>query len=103
MFLDTVGFGVIVPVLPEFLVLFGDVSLSDASVLSGYLIFSYAVTNFMFAPMLGNLSDAYWRKPLLVLSLFVYGGAYLLSGSPRRCACCSWADCLRVLSAPHMR
>ena len=79
-FLDTVGFGVIVPVLPEFLVLIGDVSLSDASALSGYLIFSYAVTNFMFAPMLGNLSDAYGRKPLLVLSLFVYGGAYLLSG-----------------------
>ena len=79
-FLDTVGFGVIVPVLPQFLVLIGDVSLSDASALSGYLIFSYAVTNFMFAPMLGNLSDAYGRKPLLVTSLFVYGGAYLLSG-----------------------
>ncbi len=102
-FLDTIGFGVIVPVLPEFLVLIGDVSLSDASALSGYLIFSYAVTNFMFAPMLGNLSDAYGRKSLLVLSFFIYGGAYLLSGSPRRCACCSWADCLRVLSAPHMR
>ena len=69
MFLDTIGFGVIVPVLPEFLVLIGDVSLSDASALSGYLIFSYAVTNFMFAPMLGNLSEAYERKPLLVLSL----------------------------------
>ena len=79
-FLDTVGFGVIVPVLPQFLVLIGDVSLSDASALSGYLIFGYAVTNFMFAPMLGNLSDAYGRKPLLVMSLFVYGGAYLLSG-----------------------
>ena len=102
-FLDTVGFGVIVPVLPEFLVLIGDVSLSDASALSSYLIFFYAVTNFMFAPMLDNLSDAYGRKPLLVLSFFVYGGAYLLSGSPRRCACCSWANCLRVLPAPHMR
>ena len=79
-FLDTVGFGVIVPVLPQFLVLIGNVNLSDASALSGYLIFSYAVTNFMFAPMLGNLSDAFGRKPLLVTSLFVYGGAYLLSG-----------------------
>ena len=79
-FLDTVGFGVIVPVLPQFLVLIGNVNLSDASALSGYLIFSYAVTNFMFAPMLGNLSDAYGRKPLLVTSLFVYGVAYLLSG-----------------------
>ncbi len=79
-FLDTVGFGIIVPVLPQFLVLIGDVSLPEASALSGYLIFSYAVTNFMFAPLLGNLSDAYGRKPLLVMSLLVYGGAYLLSG-----------------------
>ena len=42
-FLDTVGFGIIVPILPEFLVLIGDISLSEASALSGYLIFSYAV------------------------------------------------------------
>ena len=70
-FLETVGFDVIVPVLPQSLVLISDVSLSDASALSGYLIFSYAVTNFMFAPMLGNLCDAYGRKPLLVMSLFV--------------------------------
>ena len=79
-FLDTVGFGIIVPILPEFLVLIGNISLSEASALSGYLIFSYAATNFLFAPLLGNLSDAYGRKPLLVLSLFVYGAAYLLSG-----------------------
>ena len=79
-FLDTVGFGIIVPILPEFLVLIGNISLSEASALSGYLIFSYAVTNFLFAPLLGNLSDAHGRKPLLVLSLFVYGAAYLLSG-----------------------
>ena len=79
-FLDTVGFGIIVPILPEFLVLIGNISLSEASALSGYLIFSYAVTNFLFAPLIGNLSDAHGRKPLLVLSLFVYGAAYLLSG-----------------------
>jgi DHA1 family tetracycline resistance protein-like MFS transporter len=48
-FLDTVGFGIIVPILPEFLVLIGNISLSEASALSGYLIFSYAVTNFLFA------------------------------------------------------
>lgn len=79
-FIDTVGFGIIVPILPQFLVLIGKVSLSEASALSGYLIFSYAITNFLFAPLLGNLSDAYGRKRLLVLSLFVYGGSYLLAG-----------------------
>ena len=66
--------------LPEFLVLIGGLSLSHASALSGHLIFSLAVTNFLFAPLLGNLSDAHGRKPMLVLSLFVYGCDYLLSG-----------------------
>ena len=79
-FLDTVGFGIIVPVLPQFLVLVGDVDLSEASALSGYLIFAYAVTNFLFAPLLGNLSDAYGRKPLLATSLFFYGCSFLLAG-----------------------
>lgn len=79
-FLDTVGFGIIVPVLPQFLVMVGDVDLSEASALSGYLIFAYAVTNFLFAPLLGNLSDAYGRKPLLATSLFFYGCSFLLAG-----------------------
>lgn len=79
-FLDTVGFGIIVPVLPQFLVLVGEVTLSEASALGGYLIFSYAMTNFLFAPLLGNLSDAYGRKPLLAISLFFYGCSFLLAG-----------------------
>ena len=79
-FLDTVGFGIIVPILPEFLAEIAGVGFSEASAIGGYLVVSYAVTNFLFAPILGNLSDAYGRKPLLVISLFFYGVSYLLAG-----------------------
>jgi DHA1 family tetracycline resistance protein-like MFS transporter len=69
-FLDTVGFGIIVPVLPQYLTEVARVSLSEASALSGYLVVSYAVTNFLFSPLLGGLSDSLGRRPILVVSLF---------------------------------
>ena len=78
--LDTIGFGIILPVMPEFLVSLGNISLSEASSLSGFLIASYAVTNFFFAPILGGLSDRFGRKPLLVVSLFFFAISYLLAG-----------------------
>ena len=78
--LDTIGFGIILPVMPEFLVSLGNISLSGASSLSGFLIASYAVTNFFFAPILGGLSDRFGRKPLLVVSLFFFTISYLLAG-----------------------
>ena len=78
--LDTIGFGIILPVMPEFLVSLGNISLSEASSLSGFLIASYAVTNFFFAPILGGLSDRFGRKPLLVVSLFFFTISYLLAG-----------------------
>ena len=79
-FLDTVGFGIIVPVLPQYLTEVARVNLSEASALSGYLVVSYAVTNFLFSPLLGGLSDSLGRRPILVVSLFFYGISYLLAG-----------------------
>ena len=87
-FLDTVGFGIIVPILPEFLVLIGNISLSEASALSGYLIFSYAATNFLFAPLLGNLSDAYGRKPLLSCHYSFTGPPIFCRALRPLCGCC---------------
>ena len=79
-FLDTVGFGIIVPVLPQYLTEVANASLSEASALSGYLVVSYAITNFLFSPLLGGLSDSLGRRPILVVSLFFYSISYLLAG-----------------------
>lgn len=79
-FLDTIGFGIIVPIMPEYLTQLAGIDLSAASAISGYLIVSFAVTNFLFAPLLGSLSDRYGRRPVLMLSLFFYGVSYLIAG-----------------------
>lgn len=79
-FLDTVGFGIITPVLPELLMELTGRGLSSTSAIAGYLVVSYAVLQFLFAPILGNLSDRFGRRPVLLISLFVYGINYLIMG-----------------------
>lgn len=79
-FIDTVGFGVIMPVLPEFLMQLTGQGLSDASAIAGYLVVFYASLQFLFAPVLGNLSDRYGRRSVLLISLFVFSINYLIAG-----------------------
>lgn len=79
-FIDVVGFGVIMPVLPELLMELSGEDLSSASKWGGWLIVTYAILQFLFAPVLGNLSDRYGRRPLLLVSLVLYGINYLIAG-----------------------
>ena len=51
--------------------------MSEASKYGGLLIFAYAFTQFLFAPILGNLSDQYGRRPVLLISLLGFGLDYL--------------------------
>jgi len=78
--LDTIGFGLIIPVLPAFLMELTGESLAETSYISGYLVMSYAALQFVFAPIIGNLSDRYGRRPVLLVSLFFYGINFLIAG-----------------------
>ncbi len=78
--IDSAGFGIIMPVMPFLLAELMGTGLSEASVWGGYLLFSYAVLQFFFAPILGAASDAYGRRPVLLLSLGFYAINYLLMG-----------------------
>lgn len=78
--LDVIGFGIIMPVLPLLLSELTGGGLSEASQWGGYLLFSYAILQFFFAPMLGALSDAWGRRPVLLASLAFYAVNYLLMG-----------------------
>ncbi|UJW86460.1 TCR/Tet family MFS transporter [Devosia sp. SL43] len=77
--LDMIGVGIIVPVLPELLEdLTGGSSVANAAVIGGYLVFAYAFMQFVFSPVLGNLSDRYGRRPVLLASLLGLTFDYLM-------------------------
>ncbi|MBS1775854.1 MAG: TCR/Tet family MFS transporter [Bacteroidetes bacterium] len=68
--IDTAGFGLIFPVLPQLLTNLLHSDISTAAKYGGWLSFAYAAMQFVFAPILGNLSDQYGRRPVLLSSLF---------------------------------
>lgn len=76
--LEIMSIGIIIPIYPKLLILLGGYSLSEAAIIGGYLVFIYAFMQFMFAPVLGNLSDQYGRKPIILIALFVFMLDYIL-------------------------
>ena len=77
---DSIGFGIIMPVLPDLIMEVSGEDLGASAIYGGWLMFVYAIMQFFFAPLLGNLSDAYGRRPVLLISLAVLGINYLIMG-----------------------
>lgn len=76
--LDMVGFGLIIPVLPGLIADVGKVDLSHAAVIGGWMFFAFSAMQFLFSPLMGNLSDRFGRRPLLLLAVGGLGLDYLL-------------------------
>ncbi|MDG3042849.1 TCR/Tet family MFS transporter [Roseicyclus marinus] len=76
--LDAMGIGLILPVIPDLIREVEGVSLSDAALWGGILSASYAVMQFGFSPTLGNLSDRFGRRPVLLVSLAVLALDYVI-------------------------
>jgi DHA1 family tetracycline resistance protein-like MFS transporter len=70
--LDVIGFGIIMPVLPAYLSELSGVSVGEAALEGGWLFFVYAAMQFFFAPLTGNLSDRYGRRPILLASVLTF-------------------------------
>ena len=77
-FLDMVGFGIIIPVMPTLIGMVGKVSLAEAAVIGGWMAAAYSLAQFLFGPLMGNLSDRFGRRPLLLLAIFGLGLDFLL-------------------------
>lgn len=67
---DVIGLGVIIPVIPELIKNLTGAEVSEASVHGGQLLFAFALTQFIFSPLMGELSDRFGRRPVLLISLF---------------------------------
>ena len=79
-FIDSLGFGIIIPSLPSVIMELTGEPVSTAADWSGYLMAVYALLQFFMAPIFGNLSDRFGRRPLLLFSLFAFGVDFLLTG-----------------------
>lgn len=74
-FLDLVGFGIVLPLLP-----FYATDLGATPLIVGLIIGSYSAMQFFFSPIWGSLSDRHGRRPLLILGLFGSAVSYIIFG-----------------------
>ena len=74
--IDVMGIGIIIPILPKLLKTLGGYSLSEASSMGAWMVFAFAFPQFLFSPMMGNLSDRYGRRPIILIALLGMGLDY---------------------------
>lgn len=73
-FIDLMGFGILIPILPTFAT--KELGVSDFGI--GLIIGIYSLTQFIFNPLLGKLSDKIGRRPLILVTLLVTSASYLM-------------------------
>jgi DHA1 family tetracycline resistance protein-like MFS transporter len=73
-FIDLLGFGILIPILPTF----AKIELLVDETAIGLVVAVYSFVQFLFNPILGRLSDKYGRKPIIVISLFINAIGYVL-------------------------
>ena len=78
--LDSMGIGIIMPVMPDLIREVGNVDLSEAALWGGTLTAVFAINQFLFSPIVGGMSDTYGRRPVLLIALFVMALDYLVMG-----------------------
>ncbi|OWU85507.1 MFS transporter [Oceanicola sp. 22II-s10i] len=76
--LDAIGIGLIFPVMPDLIREVMHTSLSGAAIWGGVLVSSFAAMQFLFGPLVGHLSDAFGRRPVLLISLAVMCVDYVI-------------------------
>jgi DHA1 family tetracycline resistance protein-like MFS transporter len=78
--IDVIGWGLIIPVMPQLISGLKHIPVNEASRPGSWLLLVYAVMQFICAPILGSLSDQYGRRPVLLFALFGFGVDYIFLG-----------------------
>jgi len=78
--IDVTGLGIIIPVLPELIQELTGRTIDDAALIGGRIIMTYALMQFIAAPIIGALSDRFGRRPVLLLSLLGFSIDYMIMG-----------------------
>lgn len=87
---DMIGFGIVMPVLPHFIMMLTGDGVAAAARDAGWLGFAFAFTQFLAAPVMGSLSDRFGRRPVLLAAICAFAVNYLLT---------AWAPTLAWLFA----
>jgi MFS transporter, DHA1 family, tetracycline resistance protein len=75
--IDVMGWGLIIPVMPDLISQLKGIAINEASSYGAWLLFAYSGTQFIFAPLVGNLSDRYGRRPIILCSLLGFAVDYI--------------------------
>lgn len=75
--IDSIGLGIIIPSLPSLIADASHLSIQESSKYSGPVLATYAFMQFLFSPLIGNLSDRFGRRPIILMSLLGLGVDYL--------------------------
>ncbi|MEO1524326.1 MAG: TCR/Tet family MFS transporter [Planctomycetota bacterium] len=95
LFIDILGIGIVIPVLPKLVETLGNTDESGAAGYYGIIAASYAMMQFIFSPVLGALSDRFGRRPILLGSLFGLGIDFIIQGLATRL---EWLFIARIVS-----
>ena len=86
-YIDMLGIGLAYPILPKLIEHFEHGDITHASYIFGFLASGFALMQFLFAPLIGAVSDRFGRRPVILLSLGGAGVAYLLMAAAPEFLC----------------
>ncbi|MEL6827668.1 MAG: MFS transporter, partial [Pseudomonadota bacterium] len=94
-FFDAVGFGLLMPIMPDLLKDVANLDLSEGATIAGLLLTTFAIMQFVFAPILGGLSDRFGRRPILLIALLGFAiDSFIMAWAPTL----TWLFIARIIS-----